>query len=165
MRGLLLNQAIFMVATMCVWSITIKSFSVIEQGWQYIAGGFCESMTSTRDWRRVLGVLCTGPGVELALSVRPSLSLPLIMFDHAFHASLTKPNLCTNSSHNHPQCALSIATFTGKVLWTLRVATLFHMYYVKCNIFGLIGHIWPLRTIICMYICMYLYISVLMFWF
>ena len=28
-------------------------------------------------------------------------ALPLIIFDHAFHTSSTKPNLCTNFSHNH----------------------------------------------------------------
>ena len=60
--------------------------------------------------------------------------LPLIIFDHAFHISSTKPNPCTNFSHNdnvHSQ----FATLIGKV-------------HVKCNIVGLIGHIWPLKTII-----------------
>ena len=70
-------------------------------------------MTSTRDWRRVLGVLCTGPGVELALSVRPSLSLPLIMFDHAFHASLTDKS-CIDFSRRqnvHSQILALLQTF------------------------------------------------------
>ena len=73
--------------------------------------------------------------ILLPLRIINSLSLSLShIFDHAFHISSTKPNPCTNFSHNdnvHSQ----FATLIGKV-------------HVKCNIVGLIGHIWPLKTII-----------------
>ena len=73
-------------------------------------------------------------------------ALPFIIFDHAFHTSSTKPNLCTKFSHNH-NVHSRLQKFIGSS-WTLRLATQFHTYHVKCNIFGLIGPIWPLKTII-----------------
>ena len=70
-------------------------------------------------------------------------ALPLIIFECPFHTSSTKPNPYTNFLH----IAFSIATFISKVL-EQRESLLTFMYHVKCNIFGLIGHIWPLKTII-----------------
>ena len=65
-------------------------------------------------------------------------ALPFIMFYHAFHTSLTKPILARISLLQH-----SLVMFLEH-----RVTTHFHMYHVKYNIFGLIGHIWPPKTII-----------------
>ena len=45
-------------------------------------------------------------------------ALPLIIFDHAFHTSSTKPNPCTNFSHNHnvhSRLQLSLAKFLSIV--------------------------------------------------
>ena len=46
---------------------------------------------------------------------------------------------------SQPQCALLIATFNDKVL---EHRDFLHTYHMKCNIFGLIDHIWPRKTII-----------------
>ena len=69
------------------------------------------------------------------------------MFCIRSHSSMLctnlKPNPCTNFSLKHnvqSPVQHSLAKF-----WILRIATYFHMYYVKILYFGLIGHIWPLK--------------------
>ena len=64
--------------------------------------------------------------------------------------SITHLQPKTQSLHkfpSQPQCALSIATFIGNVL-EHQESLLTHVYHVKCNILGLMGHIWPPKTII-----------------
>ena len=58
---------------------------------------------------------------------------PLITFTYAFHKSSTKPHPCKNFSHYHNVHRESLLGFT--CAW-------------KCNMFGLIGHIWPPKRII-----------------
>ena len=67
-------------------------------------------------------------------------ALPVIIFDRTFHTSSTKPKPYTNFSHNH--------NVHSRLQRTSRLTTHFHMYLMKCNIFGIIGHIWPPNTII-----------------
>ena len=73
-------------------------------------------------------------------------ALPLIIFDHAFHTS-TKPNPCTNFSHNRNVDSWLQHSLV-KLLNIESHFTHFHMYHVICNMFDLIGHIWPPKTII-----------------
>ena len=78
-------------------------------------------------------------------------------FPHIFDQA---QSFCTNFSHNH-NVHSRFATFIGKSSWTSRLATHFHTYDVKCNISGLIGHIWPPKTIIeSIYLSIYLSIYI-----
>ena len=67
-----------------------------------------------------------------SLSVTVSYNtLPLIIFNHAFHTSSTKPNLCTNSSR--PQYALS--TLNPKLLVAQYFQDYPFLYYIMHYIF------------------------------
>ena len=73
-------------------------------------------------------------------------ALPLIIFDYAVHISSSKPNPCTNFSHNHnvhSRLQHSLVKF-------LNIESRYSLSHVsrEIYIFGLIDHIRPPKTII-----------------
>ena len=119
-----------------IWTIASMRLSSHELG--------CE----TGRWAQVMRVVDTS---HFALNKSQSLSiilwdnaLPLMIFDHAFHTSSTKPNLCRNFSHNHNVHS----RLKHLLVKFLNIETCYSLSHVKYNIFGLRGHIWPPKMII-----------------